>query len=201
GVRIVRAPEAAAGAETTCSFVEMEGYFPACVAEAARLSDIVVFGPITTAEASDIGEAFAETLVATERPVLLAAVPPAEFPGKVALAWDDSDTAARAILGALPFLEKAAEVLLLSCCRDKKRKTEFRNVERYLALHGIRCTEEIIDPGKQEIGAALLAGAKLRGADLLVMGGYGHSRLGEVIFGGVTQHVRWHATMPVLMIH
>jgi nucleotide-binding universal stress UspA family protein len=76
-----------------------------------------------------------------------------------------------------------------------------RQVEQYLGLHGLSCTEEKVDHGKRGIGEALLDGASARGADLLVMGGYGHSKLGETIFGGVTQHVRWHTTMPVLMIH
>ena len=189
------------GREMTCSFIEMEGYFPACVSEAARLSDLVVFGPIATSDSPDFGEAFAETLVTTDRPVLLAALSPMNFPGKVALAWDGSDTAARALVGALSALEKADEVVLLSCCRDAKKKTDFRAVEQYLKLHGIASRSEVIDPGKHEIGVALLESARALGADLLVMGGYGHSRLGEVIFGGVTQYVRWHATMPVLMIH
>jgi nucleotide-binding universal stress UspA family protein len=200
GVRVVKTSERAP-TETTFSFVEMEGYFPACVSEAARLSDLVVFGPIATSDSPDIGEAFAETLLSTERPVLLAPSAPAKFPGKVALAWDGSDTAARALVGAVPFLEKADQVVLLSCCRYAEKPTDFRAVEQYLALHGISCTEAVIDPDKREIGAVLLESAAAQGADLLVMGGYGHSRLGEVIFGGVTQHVRWRATMPVLMIH
>lgn len=197
----INAAPGKAGQKVTCSFEEMEGYFPTCVAEAARLSDLVVFGPVVAGDAPDISEAFSEILLNTERPVLLAALTPPDFPGKVAIAWDGSDTAARAIVGALPILEKAGEVVLLSCCHDPKRKTEFRSAKQYLALHGIACSEETVDPGAREIGAVLLANAKMLGADLLVMGGYGHSRLGEVIFGGVTQHVRWHATMPVLMIH
>lgn len=200
GVTVVGRPEKSTR-EVTCSFAQMEGYFPACVAEAARLSDLVVFGPVLKDDSPDISEAFAEVLVKTERPVLLATLTPTDFPGKVALAWDGSDTAARAIVGALPVLEKAGEVVLLSCCRDPKRKTDFRSVEQYLALHGIACREKTIDPGPREIGPVLLESAKMLGSDLLVMGGYGHSHLGELIFGGVTQHVRWHATMPVLMIH
>ncbi|HTW33174.1 MAG TPA: universal stress protein [Rhizomicrobium sp.] len=200
GVSVVTRPEKNAR-ETTCSFVHMEGYFPACVAEAAKFSDLVVFGPILANDSPDISEAFAEILVKTERPVLLATLAPKDFPGKVAIAWDGSDTAARAIIGAMPVLEKAGEIILLSCCRDPKKKADFRNVEQYLALHGIACNEATVDPGTRETGAALLEAAKMRGADLLVMGGYGHSHLGELIFGGVTQHVRWHATMPVLMIH
>jgi len=200
GAKITALP-GKSGQQLTCAFEEMEGYLPACVAEVAKLSDLVVFGPIAAEDSPDISEAFSEILLKTERPVLLAALTPTGFPGKVAVAWDGSDTAARAIMGALPILEKAGEVVLLSCCHDPKRKTEFHNVREYLALHGVACSEQMVDPGRHEIGPALLVNAKMLGADLLVMGGYGHSRLGEVLFGGVTEHVRWHATMPVLMIH
>jgi nucleotide-binding universal stress UspA family protein len=196
-VAIVAKPQK--GESATCSFIEMEGYFPICVSAVARLSDLVVFGPIIDADMPDLADAFAETLVKTERPVLLAADVPATFPGKVVLAWDDSATAARALIGALPFLNKASSIVLLSCYYGQK--PDLRDVEQYLTLHGVACTEEIVDPGKRDIGAVLLDRARALHAGLLVMGGYGHSRLGETIFGGVTQHVRWHATMPVLMVH
>jgi nucleotide-binding universal stress UspA family protein len=183
----------------SCSFLEMEGYFPSCVTEASRFSDLVVFGPMTTADGPDLGDAFAETLTRTERPVLLASHAPKDFPGKVFVAWDGSATAARAVVGAVPLLRKAREVVLLSCHR--LQKTQSKNVIDYLALHGVSCREETVDTSHRSVGEALLDGATKGGAGLLVMGGFGHSQMGEVIFGGVTQHVRWHATIPVLMIH
>ena len=199
---VVKTAAPKASQTATCSFLELEGYFPTIVAEASRLSDLVVFGTPGAADSPDIADAFAETLIKTERPVLFAGHVPSRFPGKAIVAWDGSATATRALIGAMPFLHKAREIVLLSCRHQAQApKTGFADVSRYLAAHHLSCREEIVDPGSRAIGEALLDGAIKGEADLLIMGGYGHSRLGEAIFGGVTQHVRWHASMPVLMIH
>ncbi len=199
GIELLAAPRKMESA--SCSFREVEGFFPRCVAHEARLSDLIVFGPVTADDGPDLADAFVETLLKSERPVLLAAKTPTSLTGKVTLAWDGSAVAARALVGAMPFLKQAGKITLLSCRRPESRKTPFGEVEEYLALHGLSCAEEVIDPGKRPIGEALLDGAMNGGADLLVMGGYGHSQWGETLFGGVTQHVRWHAALPVLMFH
>ncbi len=199
GVEILASPRKTASA--SCSFREVVGFFPRCVAQEALLSDLIVFGPVTAADGPDLAEAFLDTLLKSERPVLLAAEVPASLTGTVALAWDGSAVAARALVGAMPFLRQAGKITLLSCHPAGSRKTRFDDVEEYLALHGLYCSEEVIDPGKRGIGEALLEEAVKAGAHLLVMGGYGHSHLGETLFGGVTQHVRWHASLPVLMFH
>jgi len=187
-------------APASCSFQETEGFFPVCVVQGSHLSDLIVFGPVTPADA-DIAEAFSETLKRTVRPVLLAPNVPQSFPGKVMVAWDGSDTAARALVNAVPVLEKAKEVILLSCTETKLSKGDVREAQQYLALHGISCTEQKVDANKRSVGEALLAAVSEAKADLLIMGGYGHSQLGETIFGGVTQYVRMHANVPVLMVH
>lgn len=199
GAEIVSAPRKSSA--VSASFCEVEGFFPHSVAEMARLSDLIVFGPVSPADGPDLADAFIETLLKTERPVLLAAETPASLTDKIAIAWDGSAIAARALVGAIPFLKKAGAVVLLSCQHSGPRKAQFRDVEEYLALHGVRCTEQIVEPGKRGIGEALLNAAVTSGATMLAMGGYGHSHLGETIFGGVTQHVRWHASLPVLMFH
>jgi nucleotide-binding universal stress UspA family protein len=188
-------------AQATCSFREMEGFFPQCLAAASRLSDLIVFGPVSPADGPDLADAFVEALLKTERPVLLASKTPKTLTGHITLAWDGSAVAARALLGAMPFFEKAQKITLLSCHAPNKSGPEFADVEEYLALHGLACSQVSVDPGKQGIGAALLAAAIERGSDLLVMGGFGHSHLSEAFFGGVTQHIRWNAALPVLMVH
>jgi len=199
GVQFESAPQRASA--VTCSFLEMEGFFPHCVAEAARLSDLIVFGPVSPADGPDLSDAFVETLMKTERPVLLASIAPQSLTGSVMLAWDGSAVAARALMGALPFLDEARKITLLSCHRPGARTLHFEDVQEYLSLRGHNCTVETIDPGKHGVGEALLQAAKSGRADLLVMGGYGHSQMGEVFFGGVTQHMRWHVELPILMVH
>lgn len=199
GVEIIAAPKKTD--RTTCSFRDVVGFFPHCVADAAQFSDLVVFGPIAPIDGPDLADAFVETLVKTGRPVLITSEAPKSLTGKVVLAWDGSAQASRALIGAMPFLEKASEIVLLTCNPPTARKPGCSAIEEYLALHGICCVQEIVDPGGHGIGATLLQTAEKIGADLLVMGGYGHNQLGELVFGGVTQHVRWHASLPVLMVH
>jgi len=72
----------------------------------------------------------------------------------------------------------------------------------YLALHGIQAGVHLVEqPSGRSVGGSLLDAGEKLGADLLVVGGYGHSRLREFIIGGATQHIRSHATIPVLMAH
>jgi nucleotide-binding universal stress UspA family protein len=183
----------------TCSYREVEGVFARAVAQEAQLSDLIVFGPIGAADSPELADAFVETLLKTERPVLIAPHAPASIGTKVALAWDGSAVAARALIGALPYCRRAHSVTLLTCQPTGSPRPAFATLENYLALHGIAGTHKIVDSQRHSIGETLLASAA--GCDLLVMGGYGHSRLGESVFGGVTEYVRWHATLPVLMVH
>ena len=198
-VQVLAAP--ARAATVTCSFREIEGYFPQCVGEASRLADLVVFGPVSPDDGPDLADAFIEALTKTERPIILAASAPRTFTGHVTVAWDGSASAARALMGAAPVIGRAAEVTLLACCLPNAKRPDFRDAVEYCALHGVAVEEAVIDPGRRGIGQALLEEAAARGSDLLVMGGFGHSHLSEMLFGGVTQHIRWNAALPVLMVH
>ena len=70
-----------------------------------------------------------------------------------------------------------------------------------LAWHGIEADIRELSPDSQSVGAVLLAEASAIGADLVVMGGYTHSRFRQIVFGGVTNHVLTHATVPVFLAH
>jgi nucleotide-binding universal stress UspA family protein len=74
-------------------------------------------------------------------------------------------------------------------------------VKEYLSLHGVTASVRAFACGSSGKGEALLKEAAKAEADLLAIGGYGHSRLRETVFGGVTAHVLSHATMPVLLVH
>jgi len=74
-------------------------------------------------------------------------------------------------------------------------------LREYLKLHGLRVVEHGINPGSQGVAAALVDGAQRAGVELLVIGGYGHSRLRELVLGGVTRHILGNVSMPILMAH
>ena len=192
----------------TCSFAEMEGFFAGSVARVARLSDLVVFGSITTADGPDINECFVEILTKTDKPVLLSSNRGKNLTHNIAVAWDGGASACHAITGAMPFLQRAETVTILHVGEPLKdeetgysTRTTVGELKQYLALHGIEASMQNFERSAKNTGEALLDAALAVAADLLVMGGYGHSHLRETIFGGVTSHVRWHAEIPVLMVH
>jgi nucleotide-binding universal stress UspA family protein len=192
----------------TCSFAEMEGFFAGSVAKAARLSDLVVFGPIATAYGPDLNECFVEILTRTDKPVLLSANGGKKLTRSIAVAWDGGSSACHAITGAMPFLKRAEAVTILHVGEPLKdwesgfsTRSNLGELKEYLSLHGITPAVQNFERGAKSTGEALLDAALSIGAELLVMGGYGHSRLRETIFGGVTAHIRWHAELPVLMVH
>jgi len=186
----------------SCSYREVQGNFADRVAEAGKLADLVVFGPLQEGDRAGLTDAFEAALIETGRPVLLTAqVPPRNFARKIAIGWDAGQAAARAVTAALPYLATAEAIEILNIRRAPLEPASLDEVNEYLALHGLIATERMVDSGAKSVGEALLDAAASGGAGLLVMGGYGHSRLRELVIGGVTRHVVSHADLPVLLVH
>jgi len=121
---------------------------------------------------------------------------------RVLACWDGSRTAARAIGDAMPLLEraKAVEVVIVAEERKSEEMTG-ANMNAHLVRHGVAASVKRIAKGDIAIQDALLSYAADSGADFMVMGGYGHSRLREFILGGVTRGILASMTVPVLMSH
>jgi len=117
--------------------------------------------------------------------------------------WDGSRPAARAIADAMPFLEKAkcVELVIVSNDSGKKDEIEGADMGQHLARHGLNVEVKRIDSAGIDIADALLSHAADSGADFIVMGGYGHSRLREFILGGVTKSMLRSLTVPALLSH
>ncbi len=163
----------------SASFPEVIGNFADQVMLAARLSDLVVFGPLREDDRPGLTEAFEATLLETGRPVLLSPyAAPVTFCRKVALAWNQSVAAAHAVTAAVPLLKCAESVEILAVSRSKGETIDCAELRSYLKLRGIK-----------------------GGAGLLVAGGYGHSRLREMFFSGVTRTVVSHAALPLFLVH
>jgi nucleotide-binding universal stress UspA family protein len=122
---------------------------------------------------------------------------------KVMICWDGSRPAARAIGDAIPLLAraKAIDIVVVTGERDKSGEITGANMKRHLARHGITVDIKRIAAGNAEVQSAILAQATNSGADFIVMGGYGHSRLREFILGGVTRSILKSMPVPVLMSH
>jgi nucleotide-binding universal stress UspA family protein len=199
-VERVRRPTRAAA--VTLSLREVQGSFGDQLTAAARLSDLVVFGPLQDNDQAGLTEAFVQVLVETDRPVLRATDEvPAVFARRIAIGWDGKTAAAQAVSAAIPYLAKADSVEILSVQRPPLKAQATEALKEYLGLHGVKSSERLIDPGHKRIGEALLSAATEGNADLLVVGGYGRGRLRESLIGGVTRHVIAHANVAVFMVH
>jgi nucleotide-binding universal stress UspA family protein len=122
------------------------------------------------------------------------------FGTRIAVAWDGSREGALAAAGALPLLGKADEVVVVTA-REDSDVVEPSALARYLASHGVEAKTWAYTPGGEPITEGLLAQADHAGADCLVMGAYGHSRLRERILGGATEGVLRKSKLPILMMH
>jgi nucleotide-binding universal stress UspA family protein len=187
---------------TTASYRETTGHLGSVLTNAAILSDLVVIPPLSGEGDSEIHDALVRVLTKVSRPALLCAnAAPERFAGKVAIGWDGRDAAAKALVAAVPVLEKAESVELTTVGEIRPSDTSLSEARKYLALHDIRCSERVIPRGSHSIADTLVDAARNSGCDLLVVGGYGHSRLVESIFGGVTDSIVSHPQLPILMVH
>jgi nucleotide-binding universal stress UspA family protein len=121
----------------------------------------------------------------------------------VLVAWNGSREAARAVFDSLPLLVAADKVIVLGLNEPKRAASPEPDlsVTATLVRHGVKAIAMQSVAGEKDIGEAILSRLAETGADLLVMGAWGHSRLHEMVFGGVTRHLARHMTTPTLMSH
>jgi nucleotide-binding universal stress UspA family protein len=172
---------------------------------AARTRDLCI---VPLAGPMDGQQDVAQTVVfGSGRPVVLiganAKSPAKTGLGVVVLAWDGSRAAARAMADAMPILVQAKAVQVLTVVNDKPSATAGQGADavRHLTLHGAAAKAAEIDADGRRIGAVLADYLRAQDADMLVMGGYGHSRLREFILGGATEHMLRDPPLPVFLAH
>lgn len=200
GVALAGAP-GSSGFQVT--WREQTGREEDVVARCARLNDLTVLGrPQADAELPSMMTLNA-VLMESGRPLLVAPPQaPAELSRQVAIAWNGSAEAARAVSAAMPFLRRAESVTVLSAQeQDSDQMLGTAEMCNYLAWHGITAAARTFKSGVTNTGEMLGEQVKECGAGLLVMGAYTHSRLRQLILGGVTRHMLYHASIPVLMMH
>ncbi len=200
GIALADAPADAPAA--SAGWLEETGRRDELLPRRARASDLVVFGRSDGETAPDATATLEATLFGAGRPLLLVPpVAPATIGERVAIAWNDSPEAARAVAGALPFLDAAQAVHVLSAATRRTDPGIAEDLVGYLRWRGIAAKIEPVAVADEPVGQALLKAAAEAGADLVVMGGYGRTRFSELVLGGVTRHVLNHPSLPVLMAH
>jgi nucleotide-binding universal stress UspA family protein len=173
-----------------------------------RTADLIV------ASQADKDWPSSEVLDATQRIIIESGRPVIVIPnkgrqltrlGRAVVGWNGQREAARAVFDALPFLKQADEVKLL-CVNPQEAggmEEDLPGAEICNALdrHGVKCEATEVARPRIGVGETLLSRVEEFGADLLVMGAYGHSRFREFVLGGASRHVLRHMMVPVLMSH
>ena len=202
GISLAEQPNAQAVA--TFEFASETGEETDWLAEYGRAADLIVVGRVREADMLDI-DLMEAALMDTGRPVLIAAetgVPVLD--GTVAIAWKNAREAAGAVAAALPFIRRAKRVIVFSVeeedAPDLVEKSHLRLV-RALRWHNPNTGSQVLRHESRPAVRVLLDALAREKCDLLVMGGYGHTRLREAVLGGFTRAVLEKAPVPVLMAH
>jgi len=184
------------------SWREAEGSYVKIAVQRAAAFDLMVAASATVMESlMAIAE---QSLLQTRRPVLLApARLQSDLTDSVMIAWDESPECWHAVSAAIPFMQLAKSVQVISVDRDtSNRQASQAEVLAYLRCHGIGATAQVVAPELRSVGDTLLAAGAEHEAGLLIMGAYSHSRLREMLLGGATRHILKNASArPVLLAH
>lgn len=186
----------------TASWLAPSGSGDRMTAETARLYDVTVLGRRVEKSLTPRAELLEAVLFESGRPIL---VTPPEAPKKlgevIVIAWNGSTESARAVSFAKPLLERAKRIVVLAIEEAMVSGPSAADLARSLSRGGLEVEAIARSAGAQAKGEAMVKGAMDLGADLLVKGAYTHSRLRQMVFGGVTRHILQESTIPVLMSH
>ena len=185
----------------SAQWVREIGSEPAWIAEYGRVADLLVIGRPGEDEGVSL-DTLETALLESGRPLLIPpAAPLSAVPETIAIAWKATPQAARALTGASPFFSIAKQIAILTVAENERSsEEEASRLMAALQWHGLPISIRHLQPEGRSAADTLLSAAAEHAA-LLVMGGYGHSRLREWIFGGFTLRVLRDADVPVLMMH
>jgi nucleotide-binding universal stress UspA family protein len=199
------AAKATPGVGRSASWNTVTGEEAVSFAKQARTADAIVLGRGKRDEPLS-PEVLTRTLMHSGRPVLIA--PSGQLPERlgrtIAIAWKDRPEAARAVTAAMPLITAAERIVILSLSEEEGDADEScESLRQSLSWHNANVSLQPLPCNGRDSPRILMEAAAGPGvaASLLVMGGYGHTRLREAILGGFTRHVLAGAEIPVLMVH
>ena len=189
----------------TSEWHSVQGYTDQQINSFARYSDLIVVGQAQEHNVLSNEISIEDhILIDSSRPILF--VPyignSSSIGNRVLVAWDGSREAVRAVTDALPFLKNAEDVEVVCVKKSETQNNDsLTNICKFLKNHNVNASGNVVVSKDISVADTLLSRAADHNIDLIVMGAYGHSRLREYIFGGVTQYMLKHMTVPILMSH
>ena len=171
------------------------------LARRGRLVDLIVIARADEADGGVDSAVLEAALFDTGRPVLIAGNGDDDgHVERIAIAWDGSREAAHSLGFSIPFLQTAKEVIVLSVV-DRNPVADADRLEQYLMRHGVKSQNVLVYRKGRSVARALRDEVAARGIDMVVMGAYGHSAMGEFFFGGVTRDMLKTAHLPLVLAH
>ena len=176
------------------------------LARSARYHDLLLIGQYSNPDRNQRRVRAEELVMNSGKPIIIVPIgyQVRPFTGHAVVAWDGSRPAARALSDAMQILEtkERLDVVTVGAPGAQARKDAFaQDIITYLTRHGINAKQTNLSAAREGVGATLLKYCSETDPDVLVMGAYGHARLREELFGGVTRHILENANVPVLMAH
>ncbi|GEP07233.1 universal stress protein [Methylobacterium oxalidis] len=192
--------EQSCGAEIRTAWHQAEADATSFLVRQALAADLVIVGRETDNDTGTLAALPGPVLMEVGRPVLVAPGTDHLRAERIVVAWKDAPEARRAVSAALPLIRRAKQVFVVSA-GEEARFTGAEQVCGFLNLHGAQATTHLLTATSREVADEILRFTTREDADLVVMGGYGHSRLREWLFGGVTRDVLQTSPVCCLMSH
>ena len=199
---VVPVPEALKQNGVTASWTEEVGQFPLNYGLSARAADLVVMAIPDAKGPHPERELFEAVLMQSGAPVFLTPRSGlSAVPRRPLVAWDGSLQASRVVRAALPLLLQSDETTLLTIGETDAATPSLEQAKLWLERAGVLVTSRHVEWPERPIAERILNQCEASNSDVVLMGGYSHSRLRESIMGGVTLHMIQHADLPILMVH
>lgn len=195
-----------ANEDISWEWVFLHGMAETRLLELSALQDLILVGPHDVGEMKGPSRMIGELVLKASCPVLVVPDDLKRFDAQapVLVAWNGSSEACKALRSSLPMLKTASKVYLASVAGDKdpnRYNFDLAEGARYLARYGVDVEMVEIPKDKAKTSAVLISAAKQRECAMMVMGAYGHSRLSEMLLGGVTRRAITEPDLPIFLTH
>lgn len=189
--------------DVSWDLLDTTGDLEPCLEEASRMADLIVVNrKLDSFPVPDMRTVTAELVIRCGKPIL--AVPEEierlDLAGRALVAWDGSEQATAALQAAVPLLQIAESVTLLEV-DDGSIEAPAEEAAAYLSRHGIEANIDRLPRDPDDVGDAILSQARNLKAGYVVLGAFGHSRIREALFGGVTRELLTKSAVPLFLAH